>query len=62
MAERGALLQEFVVMCVYCWCVDLDEVSEDKVKELCTGGHVFFNCMGTSRAIAGSKVSEHGVL
>ena len=43
-------------MRVYCWCIDLDEVSEDKVKELCTGGHVFFNCMGTFRAAAGSKV------
>ena len=26
---------------------DLESVSDSKVKELCTGGHVFFNCMGT---------------
>ncbi len=26
---------------------DLESVSDFKVKELCTGGHVFFNCMGT---------------
>ncbi len=36
---------------------DLDTVSDDTVKQLCTGGHVFFNCLGTTRARAGSAVS-----
>ncbi len=26
---------------------DLESVSDSKVKEVCTGGHVLFNCMGT---------------
>ncbi|XP_064391120.1 uncharacterized protein LOC135338955 [Halichondria panicea] len=33
---------------------DLDEVTGEKVKELCTGSHVFFNCLGSTRAKAGS--------
>ncbi len=56
------MLKHITSWCLYCTCVcacvliDLDEVSEDKVKELCADGHVFFNCLGTTRAIAGSKV------
>ena len=36
--------------------LDLDDVTDEKVKELCTGSHVFFNCLGTTRAAAGSAV------
>lgn len=38
--------------------LDLEAVSEDTVKQLCTGGHVFFNCLGTTRSQAGSAVSN----
>ena len=40
---------------------DLDTVSEDTVKELCRGGNVFFNCLGTTRKKAGSAVSSNSL-
>ena len=41
-----------------CCVPDLDAVSDETVKQLCTGGHVFFNCLGTTRSQAGSAVSS----
>ena len=35
---------------------DLDSVSDDTVRQLCGGAHVFFNTLGTSRRAAGSAV------
>ena len=35
----------------------LDSVSDDTVRQLCTGAHVFFNALGTTRSTAGSAVS-----
>ena len=35
---------------------DLDAVSDDTVRQLCTGAHVFFDTLGTTRAAAGSAV------
>ena len=37
---------------------DLDSVSDDTVRQLCTGAHVFFNTLGTTRRAAGSAVRE----
>ena len=37
---------------------DLDSISDDAVRQLCTGGHVFFNTLGTTRRIAGSAVGR----
>ena len=34
---------------------DLDSVTDDKVKELCAGSDVFFCCLGTTKAQAGSS-------
>ena len=39
--------------------VDLNDISDDTVKQLCTGSHVFFNCLGTTRKQAGSAVSNN---
>ena len=36
--------------------VDLNDISDDTVKQLCAGSHVFFNCLGTTRKQAGSAV------
>lgn len=33
---------------------DLDTLSDENAKQLCTGGDVFFNCLGTTRSKAGS--------
>ena len=38
---------------------DLDAVSDDTVRQLCTGAHMFCNTLGTTRAIAGSAVSGY---
>ena len=35
---------------------DLDAMSDDTVRELCTGAHVFCNTLGTTRSAAGSAV------
>ena len=35
---------------------DLDALSDDAVRELCTGAHVFCNTLGTTRSTAGSAV------
>lgn len=40
-------------------CLDLDELTDEKAKELCTGSNVFFNCLGTTKAKAGSAVRPH---
>ena len=37
---------------------DLDAISDDAFRQLCTGAHVFFNTLGTTRSIAGSAVSD----
>ena len=37
---------------------DLDAISDDAFHQLCTGAHVFFNTLGTTRSIAGSAVSD----
>jgi oxidoreductase len=36
---------------------DLDSVSDDTVRQLCGGAHVFFNTLGTSRRAAGSAAA-----
>lgn len=36
---------------------DFDDIPESRIKELCAGGSVFFNCMGSTRKAAGSAVS-----
>ena len=41
---------------------DLDAVSDDTVRQLCTGAHVFCNTLGTSRSVAGSAVHRTTVL
>lgn len=38
---------------------DLDAMSDDTVRQKCTGAHVFFNTLGTTRSAAGSAVSVH---
>lgn len=35
---------------------DLDAMSDDTVREVCTGAHVFCNTLGTTRSAAGSAV------
>ena len=46
---------------VFFFPLDLDDVTDEKMKELCTGSHVFFNCLGTTRAAAGSAVRHDTV-
>lgn len=36
---------------------DLDSMSDDTVRQHCTGAHVFFNTLGTTRSVAGSAVN-----
>ena len=43
--ENGRLVQEVA---------DLDTITEDRVKELCSGSNAFFCCLGTTRRQAGS--------
>ena len=38
------------------YTADLSDISDDTVRQLCTGSHVFFNCLGTTRRQAGSAV------
>ena len=38
------------------YTADFSDISDDTVKQLCTGSHVFFNCLGTTRRQAGSAV------
>ena len=40
----------------YPYTADLNDISDDTVKQLCTGSHVFFDCLGTTRKQAGSAV------
>ncbi len=42
-------------MCGY--CVDMDAIDDEAIQRICTGAHVFFNCLGTTRRVAGSAVS-----
>ena len=35
---------------------DLDAISDDAVRQLCTGAHMFCNTLGTTRSTAGSAV------
>ena len=35
---------------------DLDAMSDDTVREVCAGAHVFYNTLGTNRSTAGSAV------
>ena len=37
---------------------DFDAITEETLKEHCTGNSVFFSCMGTTRRQAGSAVSS----
>ena len=43
-------------------CSDLDTISDEAVKELCAGSHTFFNCLGTTRKLAGSAASQSVLL
>ncbi len=47
-----------IVLYQHSHSADLNDISDDTVKQLCTGSHVFFNCLGTSRRQAGSAVRQ----
>lgn len=47
-----------MVLIILYLTLDLNEISDDTVKELCTGSQVFFNCLGTTRKQAGSAVCD----
>ena len=55
--QSNIYLLHTVISCTqYFFSLDLDDVTDEEVKRLCTGSHVFFNCLGTTRATAGSAV------
>lgn len=64
--SQGRLVQHiegnltFSVFSMLAMLADLEAVSDSKVKELCTGSHVFFNCMGTHLSLLffGTPVKE----